>query len=215
MPVYRVMVTLLGERYELAAGDEWVESRAADVEDWFYSVNQSKSPDESNGRQFRRIVRMLKKFARSRKVWKDQIASGFTITKLAAECYVANKDREDIALRETMKRMRTRLMLNLEVDHPVTPGAKLTKGPSDETTTFFRDKLDETLKEVEVLDDQKCTRERALKAWDKVFNTEFFSVRYKGEEKAGAAANMGILANLVATKQNPRAVDKRGGGRFA
>lgn len=209
MPVYRIV----GDKYELASGDEWVTSRAADVEDWFNRVNQEKSPDESNGRQFRRIVRLLKKFARSRSAWKEKIASGFTITKLAEESYVANRDREDKALRETMKSIHNRLLFNLEVNHPVTPGSKLS-GPNDVKTAFLRDKLAEALEYLKILDDQNCSNKSALAAWDKVYNTDFFSSRYM-EQEEGKSKNATILANLVATKKDPQVVVKQGGDRFA
>lgn len=214
MPIYRIRDT--DGQYELACGDKWVVSRAADVEEWFSATNQMKSPDENNGRQFRRIVRLLKKFARSRAAWKDRIASGFTITKLAEECYVANKDREDSALRDTMQSMRNRLLGSLEVRHPVTPDAMLTSGPNDEGTRFLREKLDVALADLAILDSPNCTRKEALAAWDKVYDTDFFSARCKDEdEKAAAVANAGIFANLVTTRKDPQAVDKRGGGRFA
>lgn len=214
MPIYRIRD--YDQQYELASGDDWVLSRAADVEGWFDHVNQTKSPDENNGRQFRRIVRLIKKFARSRDGWKAQIASGFTITKLVEECYVADDGREDVALRETMKRMRDRLVVNLEVEHPVTPGAMLTKGSSDESTAFLRDKLATALDDLAILDDADCTSKNALAAWDKVFNTDFFSARHKEDAaENSAAANAAILGNLVSEQRNPRVVDKRGGGRFA
>jgi hypothetical protein len=214
MPIYRIRE--VDGQYELACGDEWVVSRAADVEKWFNTINQTNSPDENNGRQFRRIVRLLKKFARSRAAWKERIASGFTITKLAEECYVANKDQEDIALRNTMRSIHNRLLFSLEVRHPVTPGAMLTSGPNDSGTRFLREKLGEALEDLAVLDNPICTRKEALAAWDKVFDTDFFSARCKDEDEKGTtAANAGIFANLVATRKDPQAVDKRGGGRFA
>ncbi len=209
MPIYRI--TDEGE-YELSTGDSWTISRAADVEEWFYDVNMTKSPDENNGRQFRRIVRLLKKFARSRESWKDDIATGFTITKLSEERYVADKDREDVALRNTMDAIYQRLLFKLEVDHPVTPGAKLTKGPDDDSTAFLRDKLAIALDDLKCLDDPECSRRDALKAWDRVFNTDFFSSRNeeKSENRASAA-----FANILSSSSNPPAVDKRGGGTFA
>lgn len=214
MPAYRIREH--DQQYELASEDQWVPSRAADVEEWFDNVNQTKSPDEDNGRQFRRIVRLSKKFARSRDTWKAQIASGFTITKLVEECYLADKSREDVALRETMKRIHDRLVGSLEVEHPVTPSAMLTKGPNDGRTKFFRDKLAVALDALAVLDDADCTRKAALDAWDKFFNTDFFSSRQKGDtDEKSDVANAAILENLVSTQRNPRVVDKRGGGRFA
>lgn len=212
MPVYRIRED--DEDYELASGSDWVHSRAADVEDWFNTANRTKSPDENNGRQFRRVVRMLKKFAKSRDSWKSQTACGFAITILTEDRYVAYKDREDIALRDTMQAIYTRLYYNLEVDHPVTPNTKVTKGPDDTKMKFFRERLKEALDNLAVLDDTNCTREQALKAWDKVFNTKFFSNRYE-ESKSSAASNSAILSGLVATKSDPPAVDKIGGGRFA
>ena len=214
MPVYRIRAH--DQQYELASGDEWTLSQAADVEEWFDDVNQRKSPDENNGRQFRRIVRLSKKFARSRDTWKTQIASGFTITKLVEECYVADDRREDVALRETMKRIHDRLVGNLEVEHPVTPGAMLTKGPNDDSTKFFRDKLAAALDDLAVLDNAGCTRKDSLDAWDKVFNTDFFSSRQKEDaDEKSDVTNAAILENLVSDQRNPRVVDKRGGGRFA
>lgn len=210
MPAYRINNQ---GAYELASGDTWVSSRAADVEDWFNSINQQKSPDDNNGRQFRRIVRYLKKIARSRKNWKDQIASGFTITKLTAECYLSNKDREDLCLRDTMKSIYNRLLVNLEVNHPVTIGAKLTKGVNDESTAFLRDKLCEALDVLKNIESPNCTKNDVLSAWDKVFNTDFFSSRYKEEQDT--KSNATILSNLISADKNPPAVEKKGGGTFA
>lgn len=214
MPVYRIREH--DQQYELASGDEWVLSRAAYVEEWFDYVNQAKSPDEKNGRQFRRVVRFSKKFARSRDSWKSQIASGFTITKLVEECYVADASREDVALRETMKRMHDRLVSNLEVEHPVTPGAMLTKGPNDDSTAFLRDKLAAALDDLATLDDAACTSKDTLATWDRVFNTDFFTSRLKeAAADKSDVANTAILGSLISGRSNPRVVDKRGGGRFA
>lgn len=174
MPVYRIRTS--DDQYELADDSGWVVSRAADVEEWFDRENQ-KSPDTDNGRQFRRMVRNLKKFARSRKDWKAQIASGFIITKLASETYVGNKDREDLTLRDLMKRMCTRLYYSREVNHPITPLVKLTKGPADSTISFLCDKLLQALDDLAVLDNPLCSRKQALNAWDKVFDTDYFSKR--------------------------------------
>lgn len=211
MPVYRIRES--DGDYELASGSEWVHSRAADVEDWFNKANKEKSPDYSNGRQFRRIVRMLKKFAKSRASWKDRITSGFAITVLAEECYVANSAREDMALRDIMRAMYNRLVFDLEVKHPVTSGATVTKGADDSKMKFFRDKLKEALDNLAVLDESDCTREKALKAWDKVFNTDFFIGRYEGKEETDRAA--ALFQGLISTKSDPMVVDKRGEQRFA
>ena len=94
--------------HELASS-EWKRSDARDVTEWFEKENTEKSPDVDNGRQLRRIVRQIKKFARSRDSWKRQILSGFGITKLVTECFRGDANREDVALYETMKAIRHRL----------------------------------------------------------------------------------------------------------
>ena len=215
LPAYRIRES--DGSYELASDDGWSVSRAADTEDWFNKTNKDKSPDVgTNGGQFRRIVRLMKKFACSRGDWKKDTASGFTITKLVEEYYVANKDREDITLRDCMQRIHDRLLTNLEVHHPVTPGAMLTSGPGDSTTLFLRTKLADALGDLKVLDDPKCTSKQAGQAWDKVFNTDFFSVRQAAAEKAAVTEhNTNALAGLVAAKNEPRLTEKHGGGRFA
>jgi len=210
LPIYRIRESE-GE-YELATGDEWRVSRAADVEEWFYDANTSKSPDTENGRQFRRVTRMAKKFARSRTSWKLDIARGFTVTKLVEECYVSDAQREDVALRETLRAIHRRLKDSLEVSHPTTPGDLLARR-DDTRTAYLRDRLATVLGDLAILDSPDCTSAKARKAWDGLFNTSFFSARE--EVKKAEAANAVALANIVCAQGNPRPFDKQGGGRFA
>jgi hypothetical protein len=193
MPIYRIRSS--DGQYELAADGAWTVSRAADVEEWFDRQN-AKSPDTDNGRQLRRIVRCIKKFGRSRKDWKGQCAPGFAITKLVSECYIADGPREDVALRQTMAAIRDRLCRSLEVMHPVTPGAKLTKGPDDAETAFLRDKLEDALSELVVLDDSRCTPKQAASAWDRVFNTGFFSGRLSSKIAKAAESGVGSVLGV-------------------
>lgn len=79
LPVYRrVTVTDAwgNETYhhELAAS-YWKRSDARDVTDWFDRENTRQSPDTTNGRQLRRIVRQIKKYARSRSSWSDRFSA--------------------------------------------------------------------------------------------------------------------------------------------
>ena len=234
VPVYRKVKTtnIWGEEevtYEIASTD-WKKADPAEVTRWFKRENERQSPDTSNGRQLRRDTRLNKAFARSRESWRPRIATGFMITTLIVnECYRANAAREDKALYDTMVAMRDRLNWNLEIEHPTVEGEMLTSGPDDARTKFLREKLDWAIGELEVLFDPGCTREQALKAWDKVFNTTFFSERLEEEkaaeqksEGAGAAAaalGAGVAAALLikgaerAAAEEP--VDKRGGGRYA
>lgn len=233
VPVYRQVTetNAWGEEetwYELASTD-WKRSNPLAVTDWFLEANKAQSPDNNDGGQLRRTVRLLKAFARSRPSWRERIATGFMITKLVVEKYAANVAREDKALYDTMVTIRDRLDWNLEIEHPTVRGEMLTKGPDDGRTKFLREKLDWAIDELDVLFDADCTREQALKAWDKVFNTTFFIERLEDDEAesqksegAGAAAaalGVGVAAALLikgaekAATEEP--VDKRGGGRYA
>ena len=90
-----------------------------------------------------------------------------------------------------MVAMRNRLNNNLEIDHPTVQGEKLTKGSNDAKTRFLHEKLDWAINELQVLFKQDCTREEALKAWDKVFNTDFFSSRLKDTDNEEENTNNG------------------------
>ena len=213
IPVYRKVVTkdVLGNEdvhYELA-GPSWVRSDARDVTGWFLDENDRQSAD---GNQLRRIVRQLKAFARSRDSWRASILSGFGITALVVECFRGDSTRDDLALHDTMKAIRDRLNLRLEIDHPKTPGGKITKGPDDAKARYFRERLTEALTNLQPLHEAGCSRERALGCWDKVFNTDFYSAR-KDRGRAAAVLTSGLLKDIGAA--SAAAVRKEGGGRYA
>ena len=226
MPVYRRMVTknFLGQdviHHELASAD-WVRSDARDVTEWFEKENNAQSPDETNGGQLRRIVRQIKMFARSRDSWRGQILSGFGITKLVTECFRKNASREDLALYDTMNAIRYRLYGSLVVDHPVTPNATITRLVEDPKSRFLRDKLDYAIGMLAILHEPDCTRKQALRAWDTLFNCDWFEARYDAENAARAEglSKPAILTSglLKKTGQNApaqRSVQKSGGGDYA
>ena len=199
-------------QYELASS-EWKVSDPAQVTRWFTDENIRQSPDATNGRQLRRMTRLVKAFARSRESWRPRIATGFMITTLIVEeCYRPNLDREDTALYDTMVAMRDRLNRNLEIRHPIVPGENLTKGSQEGRTKFLWDKLDWAVGELQVLLDVQCTRSQSLKTWNKVFDTTFFS-----DQIDDAAQN--LRAEILIKDGDDAAirepVDKQGGGRYA
>ena len=197
--------------YELASSD-WKRSDARDVSKWFDNENMRQSPDATNGRQLRRVVREIKKFARSRKSWPGQILSGFGITKLVTECFQGDTEREDRALYYTMKAIRDRLNWNLAVDHPVTPNETITNGDDDARARFLRERLTEAIDALAPVLDPDCTHSQALKCWDKVFATSFFSDRNesKSEKKAPILKPASLVppTGSLAFPNAPRADDK-------
>jgi hypothetical protein len=191
VPVYRRVATRDAwsreiVTYELASSD-WKRSDARKVTEWFETENNNKSPDADNGRQLRRTVRQIKAFARSRDSWKGQTLSGFGITKLVTECFRGDAMRDDKALYDTMKAVRDRLAWNLVIQHPVTPNETITNGMDDARARFFRDRLSEAVETMAPLFGADCARTNALKCWDKVFATTFFSDRPDVAAKAAAS----------------------------
>ena len=197
--------------HELASS-EWKRSDARDVTDWFDRENIRQSPDTTNGRQLRRIVRQLKKYARSRPSWSGQILSGFGITALVVECYRANLSREDTALYDTMSAILNRLKWNLAVKHPVTANETITKGNDDARAKFLRDRLTEAINALDPLFDPNCSHKKALKCWDKIFSTSFFSDRDVPEKDTNAgllqAATVAPPAGAFTFPNAPRRDDK-------
>lgn len=212
IPVYRTFEKNGKAVYELASSD-WKASDARAVTNWFKDANKQKSPNTDNYGQMNRLVKLIKAFARSRESWRSRIASGFMITKLVDEKYLAVDKGDDQALRETMRAVHTRLEGSLVINHPVLDEA-LTKGDDDARAAFLREKLAWALGELEVLDKGDCTEEQARKAWDTVFSTDFFTGR-GGSKKAEASvtsASVLLAATERATAQS--AFDKRGGDRY-
>lgn len=216
LPVYRRIVTstVFGDEihYELAASSGWKRSDAREVSDWY----EDERANSADGVQLRRINRDLKKYARSRYSWRGGILSGFGISVLSTERFGAN-EREDRALYDTMVAIRDRLNWDLQVAHPVTPGDYITSGSDDARARCFRDKLTEAIDTLQPLFQSDCTRERALKCWDKVFATTFFSERLEEQQRAALAAPAVITsaALLSQTAAAVAAVSSAGGGRHA
>ena len=216
LPVYRRVVTSTTSgdvtHYELAASSGWKRSDARDVSKW-YEDERAKSDDSQ---QLRRINRHLKKYARSRQSWRSGILSGFGISVLVVERF-RHHEREDRALCDTMVAIRDRLNWNLEVAHPVTPGDYITSGTDDARARSFRDKLIDAIDALQPLFDADCTRERALKCWDKVFATTFFSERLEDEKRASVAAPAIVTSAAILSSTAPAAaaISSVGGGRNA
>ena len=153
------------------ASSKWMPSNAEDVSSWFDEQNQSNSPDKENGRQLRRTVRLLKKFAKSRDSWKRELPSGFALTILVCEQFHPCLGRDDISLHKTMHKIYQRLCGDLEIRHPITCSALVNSGSEDAKTKNLRNRISENLNNLQLED---CSKEKIATAWNTVFNTNFF-----------------------------------------
>lgn len=193
IPVYRMWNedTWIGgteTKIELASTD-WKVSDPRKVTDWFKGTNEDRSPGEDRD-QFRRIVRLMKKFSHSRDTWPDKSPSGLTISKLMDEEFVPHAGDDERSLHQTMVAMKKRLDWDLAVPHPVVD-EWLADG-DDPKTKFLCEKLSENLKHLDVLSNENCKKSDALMAWRKVFNDGFFEdIADDEDEEANAeAANL-------------------------
>jgi len=180
MPVYRRYEDEEGNEVQELASNEWKESDPESITSWFKDAVIKNSPDETNGRQMRRVTRLVKKWANSRDSW--NMPSGFMISVLVDEKYQKNNGRDDDSLYETLKSIRDRLFWNKNVNNPVTYNS-ISEG-KEHLLTNMHEKLDDALKNtLNVLDEQGCTHKQAMKAWSKFFNDDFFKDKIKEESK--------------------------------
>lgn len=182
IPVYRTIKSkdIWGNQvveYELASGDDWTKSDARRVTRWYNdAVGAELETGQSDTSQLRRITKLTKKMARSRSAWKKKTTSGICISKLVVDQFVARPGRDDDALRDTWKAIKLQLDFSQRITHPVFADKNLAE-EDDGYVIFFRDCLHDALEALKVLDELDCTRKKAGDAWDKVFNTEYFSAQ--------------------------------------
>jgi hypothetical protein len=179
-----------------------------DITNWFNGQVRDRSPSGEYGAavdagQMRRVVRLLKAFAKSRASW--NLPGGLIISALVAERYQLDNERDDLSLYNTMVAIRNRLLVNQEVLNPVDSSQSLTyKDEYVKQVERFRDELGNAIDHLQVLFDPKCTREDAMKAWQRVFNHSFWADSME-EAKAASivhkqltdAQHMGKLSLIV------------------
>jgi len=181
LAIYRETTDFLGHSCLEHAGSEWRRREPMEVNNWFAQRVKELSPDESSGAtvqpgQFRRVVRLVKAFARSRVSWK--LPGGMILSALVSEVYQSHLHRDDVALVETLFAMRLRLMGSLEVRSPVSPGSILTRKP--EIAAQMRrllQKLEYVLPMTESLRATSCQEFQAMKAWYRVFRHAYWLER--------------------------------------
>ncbi len=205
MPIYRENQDQNGKTLIELASVDWKESDPAAVTQWFNQAVIDKSPDETNGRQMRRIVRLIKFWCKSRPSW--NMPTGFIVSKLVDESYQPVKDRDDEALYRTLAAISCRLNGSTDVYHPVIPGERISEG-KEAAMKEMKDRIEDALENLAVLDDSQCTKQTALKAWKKFFNHDYFQELLK-------STNAASRASIVIAKREPeKPVERHGEARF-
>ncbi|WP_024336407.1 cyclic GMP-AMP synthase DncV-like nucleotidyltransferase [Desulfotignum balticum] len=219
-PVYRKWETAVSDdvttHRELAGGDGWVESDPTRVNSWFENeISSRNSAAAESGTQMRQCLRLLKRFCRSRSYW--DMPNGMKLTMLTVECFESG-ERIDSVFRDLLDSLHSRLLDNLEVENLADedfPRQKLTRTSSDENMIELRDRLEEALGKLEVLDDDDCTKKKARQAWDWVFKSDGYFDDYDGDDDDddGSGESSGTKKGIATSTPN-KAVDPKGGGRF-
>jgi len=205
MPIYRESQDQNGNTLIELASADWKESDPEAVTQWFNKAVIDKSPDDTNGRQMRRLVRMIKFWCKSRASW--NMPTGFIISKLVDECYQSVKDRDDDALHRTLTSIYYRLIGSTIVYHPIIPGERISDG-KEAAMNEIKNRLEDALEKLAVLNNSQCTKQTALKAWKKFFNHDYFKELLKSENAAfGAPA-------IIAGREPENPVERHGEARF-
>lgn len=196
IPVYREFEDDAGNTCLELASSEWRKSDPTELTEWFNAAVVSKSPDELNGRQMRREVCLLKKFARSRMSW--NMPSGLIISVLTDECYSPNNGRDDEALHGLMQAVCNRLrFIGHQVYNPCDRTEELTKGTDDPKMREFEDRLEWALGRLADVKNGTCNKNEAMKRWNEIFNTDYFS-QFVEEDKKAETNRLNVLVASTA-----------------
>ncbi len=194
------------ERQELAGAGGFTASDPTEINVWFENqVETLNKQRDGAGSQMRVMVRLLKRFARSRGDDWD-MPNGLKLTMLVDECFPAGYKRSDEACYWMLSSLKTRLTFNLEVENRAQtkyPKDKLTKSASDSNMVELRKRVGEALDKLAVLHRSDCTKAQAREAWDWVFQSDgFFEAYDKDSVKAVAlfANNALVRAGLATTR---------------
>lgn len=209
IPVYREFEEN-GETVKELASSSWKKSNPEDVTEWFKTQVTSKSPDTINGRQMRRIVRLLKYWSKSRSSW--NMPSGFVISVLTDEAYPYKgwDGRDDQALLAVMRKIQSRLCTDEKVYRPVSPFEEITSERSYSKIRRMREELANAIAELSKIERSDCDELMALKALKALFFTDWFDARIEELESNGGGGG----GKALATPKQP--IDKKGGsGQYA
>ena len=196
------------ERQELAGATGFLASDPTEINRWFEEerVQELNKLRDGAGSQLRVMIRLAKRFARSRGD-KWDMPNGLKLTMLVEECFPTNYTRDDEAFYWLLWRLKSRLAGNLEVENRAqkkTPRDKLTKTANDANMVEFRTHVGEALDKLLVLHSSDCTKKIAGEAWDWVFQSDgYFEAYNKNSEKARALFSKAALVKGGVAGTNP------------
>jgi len=197
--VYREYQDAYDDTIREHAGAEWKVRDPQAITQWFKDQVKELSPADDQCAsvkpgQLRRVVRLLKMFARSRSSW--NLPGGMIITKLVVECYWPDPDRDDVALYHTMQAIYDRLDNNFQVFDPIEWEQQLTyKEKYITQVKRLREKLDEALEHLRVLFQQGLEEDEAMmmNAWYQIFLHDFWKPAQNEDDETSAKRGPSIM----------------------
>jgi hypothetical protein len=216
LAVYREMVDG-SQKWLEHAGANWTRRDPQEVTNWFLGQVKQRSPADIVGgarkNQLRRVVRLIKKFARSRTSW--SLPCGFILTVLAVEQYRADAKRDDVALYNTLVAIQQRVRASTDVRNPVNNVPLTSKDEHHAQVRRLGARLDELLPKMSPLFMPGCTEKEACRAWNLIFRHDFWSVEAtRVDEAVGLSGAFGSAASAAVGPLPLRVeVSDREGGR--
>jgi hypothetical protein len=218
--VYRTYTDVFGVLQTEHASTTWRPRDPLAINSWFTKCVDEKSPKalpalgfypKVRDGQFRRIVRFLKWFSRSRTSW--SLPGGLIISTLAAEVYVSSEARDDRSLYDTMVALATRLNCYTTVTNPVS-GTEFTENEEiHNQVKRLKTQVNMAVSKLAPLfNQQTCTRDKARSAWDWVFNHAFWASAQLVEK--ADSENLGAIALPYRVKIKCELASSQGGSTY-
>lgn len=155
------------------SGAEWTIRHLKSIEEWFNDEIKDK------GDILRKVIRLSKMFCKSRDYWKN-MPSGLIQTVLCDENLATAYSRIDEVFYYTMKAIVERISDSTDVAAPVDNGrALVTREIDRQRMNNWKNRLESSLQELDVLFEVDCDYEKAVKAWSKFFNHSYWEDLHK------------------------------------
>ncbi len=196
LPVYyKVSDSNDSENPHLAVRNaDWSKSDPKEFKDWFNDQKDEKG-------QLVRIVRYLKAWCDNRS---NKMPNGLTMTVLASR-HIQKNDRDDIALRDTLKQIKLNLQLSWSCVMPTTPQDDLLENYTGSEDYFF-ESINAFIKDANKAIDDETNQLKASKLWQKHLGSYFPDGEDKDVDKQ--AASLLSIANTILNKDAK--LDERG-----
>lgn len=166
-----------GYKYE-HCGSEWRERDPRAINEWF------KKENKASDNNIRKVVRLLKMFCKQNSGW---LMPGGLIQSILVSEKIQNEDRLDKTFYYTVEAIKKRLDEDKEVYNPTLSFLQsvLYKPKDHQKVKNLCTRLGYGLKKLDVLFDDKCTIEKAEKAWFGFFDHSFWGEKMEKSAYSG------------------------------